>query len=115
MLYKNDFGLLDENCKAHLIKHAKRTILNDKRTRQEGWVINTFIRELCVARRISQEELASAVGTTRQTITSIETGKYTASLPLAYKIARYFDRSIEEVFDFSEWSCHGKDPKATRA
>ena len=114
MLSKNDFGLLDENCKAHLIKHAKRTILNDKRTRQEGWVINTFIRELCVARRISQEELASAVGTTRQTITSIETGKYTASLPLAYKIARYFDRSIEEVFDFSEWSCHGKDSKATR-
>ncbi|MCI5564240.1 MAG: helix-turn-helix transcriptional regulator [Clostridiales bacterium] len=76
--------------------------------------MNTFIRELRADRRISQEELASAIGTTRQTITSIETGKYTASLPLAYKIARYFDRSIEEVFDFSEWSCHGKDPKATR-
>ncbi len=43
-----------------------------------------------------------AVGVTRQTITSIECGRYTASLPLAYKIARYFDRTIEEVFDFSE-------------
>ncbi len=64
--------------------------------------MNTRIRELRSARRISQEELAAAVGTTRQTITSIETGKYTASLPLAYKIARYFGLSIEEVFDFEE-------------
>ena len=43
------------------------------------------------------------MGTTRQTITSIEVGRYTASLPLAYKIAHYFNLSIEEVFDFSEW------------
>jgi len=48
--------------------------------------------------------LALAVGTTRQTITSIEVGKYTASLVLAYKIARYFDLTIEEVFDFSEFN-----------
>ncbi len=60
------------------------------------------IRELRKAQKLSQEELADAVGTTRQTITSIETGKYVASLPLAYKIARYFGKSIEEVFDFSE-------------
>ena len=53
-------------------------------------------------RRISQEELSLAVGVTRQTITSIEVGKYTASLPLAYKIAWFFGRSIEEIFDFSE-------------
>ena len=50
----------------------------------------------------SREELAQAVGTTRQTITSIEVGRYTASLPLAYKIARYFGLTIEEVFDFSD-------------
>ena len=54
------------------------------------------------AKGLSQAELADAVGTTRQTITSIEVGKYTASLPLAYKIARYFGLTIEEVFDFSE-------------
>lgn len=42
------------------------------------------------------------MGTTRQTITSIEVGKYTASLPLAHKIAQYFGLTIEEVFDFSE-------------
>ena len=64
--------------------------------------MNTRIRELRRERRISQEELARAVGTTRQTITSIEVGKYVASLPLAYKIAQYFGLTIEEVFDFSE-------------
>ena len=60
------------------------------------------IRELRKLRKLSQEELADAVGTTRQTITSIEVGKYTASLPLAYKIAKFFGLTIEEVFDFSE-------------
>ena len=64
--------------------------------------MKTKIRELRKARKLSQEELAEAVGTTRQTITSIEVGKYTASLPLAYKIARFFGMAIEEVFDFSE-------------
>ena len=58
--------------------------------------------ELRRAAGLSQEELADAVGTTRQTITSIEVGKYTASLPLAYKIARFFGLTIEEVFDFSD-------------
>jgi putative transcriptional regulator len=64
--------------------------------------MKTKIRELRKARKLSQEELADAVGTTRQTITSIEVGKYTASLPLAYKIARFFDLTIEEIFDFSD-------------
>ena len=64
--------------------------------------MKTKIRELRKSRKLSQEELADAVGTTRQTITSIEVGKYTASLPLAYKIARFFELTIEEVFDFSE-------------
>lgn len=64
--------------------------------------MKTKIRELRKARKLSQEELALEVGTTRQTITSIEVGKYTASLVLAYKIARYFGLSIEEVFDFSD-------------
>lgn len=64
--------------------------------------MRSHIRELRRAQKLSQAELADAVGTTRQTITSIEVGKYTASLPLAYKIARYFELSIEEVFDFSE-------------
>ena len=64
--------------------------------------MRTRIKELRRERKMSQAELADAVGTTRQTITSIEVGKYTASLPLAYKIARYFGLTIEDVFDFSD-------------
>ena len=67
-----------------------------------GWILKTKIRELRQKNKITQEELALAVGVTRQTITSIEGEKYTASLVLAYKIARYFNMTIEEVFDFSE-------------
>lgn len=64
--------------------------------------MRTRIKELRRIHKLSQEELALAVGTTRQTITSIETGKYTASLILAYKIAHYFELGIEDVFDFSD-------------
>ena len=60
------------------------------------------IKELRKANKLSQGELADIVGTTRQTITSIEVGKYTASLGLAYKIAHYVNLPIEEVFDFSD-------------
>ena len=64
--------------------------------------MKTKIAQLRKERKLSQEELAQAVGVTRQTITSIEVEKYTASLALAYKIAKFFEKSIEEVFDFSE-------------
>ena len=64
--------------------------------------MKTRIPELRKQRKLSQEELARAVGVTRQTITSLEVGKYTASLVLAYRIARYFNLSIEEVFDFTD-------------
>jgi len=64
--------------------------------------LKTRIQELRKERRISQEELALAVGVTRQTITSLECEKYTASLALAYKIAKYFGMTIEEVFLFDD-------------
>jgi putative transcriptional regulator len=64
--------------------------------------LKTRIQELRKLHKLSQEELALGVGVTRQTITSLENGKYIASLVLAYKIAKYFGLSIEEVFDFSE-------------
>jgi putative transcriptional regulator len=64
--------------------------------------VKTRISELRKQNKLSQEELALAVGVTRQTITSIECGKYTASLVLAYRIAKYFELSIEDVFDFSD-------------
>lgn len=60
------------------------------------------IQELRKEKRIRQEDLADAVGVTRQTIISLENGKYNASLQLAYKIAQYFGKQIEEVFLFEE-------------
>ena len=60
------------------------------------------IQELRKERRIRQEDLADAVGVTRQTIISLENGKYKASLQLAYRIAKFFDRQIEQVFIFEE-------------
>lgn len=60
------------------------------------------IKELRKEKKLSQSELADIVGTTRQTITSIEVEKYTASLVLAYKLAHNFGLTIEEVFDFSD-------------
>ena len=62
---------------------------------------NTIFR-LRKQHKITQEELANKVGVTRQTITSIETGKYIASLPLAFKIAKFFDMSIEDIFSIEE-------------
>ena len=64
--------------------------------------MKTRIQELRRKHKLSQEELALAVGVTRQTIISLEKEKYTASLVLAYRIARYFGLAIEDVFDFSE-------------
>ena len=54
------------------------------------------------ARGIKQEELAAALEVSRQTIGSLENGRYNPSILLAFKIARYFDVSIEEVFIYEE-------------
>ena len=64
--------------------------------------MKNIISQLRRQHKITQEELANEVGVTRQTITSIETGKYIASLPLAFKIAKFFDMSIEDIFSIEE-------------
>ena len=51
---------------------------------------------------ILQDEMAKALGVSRQTISSLENGRYNPSIMLAYKIARFFDMTIEEVFIFDE-------------
>ena len=56
------------------------------------------IRILRAGKNLTQEELASKVGVTRQTIIAIEKGNYIPSLELAYKIALFFNKKIEEVF-----------------
>ena len=60
------------------------------------------IEEIRKDRGIRQEEFAKALGVSRQTISSLETGRYNPSIFLAWKIARYFGMSIEEVFIFEE-------------
>ena len=60
------------------------------------------IEEIRKARGIRQEEFAKQMGVSRQTISSLETGRYNPSIQLAYKIARYFDLTIEEVFLFED-------------
>lgn len=62
----------------------------------------TKIAEYRKERKITQEELADAVNVTRQTIISLENGKYKASLVLAHKIAQYFGVAIEEMFLFDK-------------
>jgi putative transcriptional regulator len=61
-----------------------------------------MIQELRKARKITQNELADALNVTRQTIISLENGKYNASLILAHKIAQYFEVTIEEIFRFDK-------------
>jgi putative transcriptional regulator len=57
------------------------------------------VRELRTLRGLAQGQLAEAMGVSRQTINSIETGRYTPSLPLAIALARYFGVTVEEMFD----------------
>ena len=53
-------------------------------------------------RGIRQEDLAQALGVSRQTVISLEKGKYNPSLSLAFRLARYFEIPIEEIFDDSD-------------
>lgn len=64
--------------------------------------MNNRIEEIRKAQGIRQEDFAKALGVSRQTISSLETGRYNPSIQLAYKIAKYFNRSIEDVFLFDE-------------
>lgn len=60
------------------------------------------IEEIRNERGIRQEELAGLMGVSRQTISSLENGRYNPSIMLAYKIAKYFEMAIEDVFIFEE-------------
>jgi putative transcriptional regulator len=76
--------------------NVKQTLLKG------GGFLNNKIKELRKKDSVTQEDLARAVGVTRQTIISLENGKYNASLQLAYNIAKFFNTSIESVFIFEE-------------
>lgn len=63
--------------------------------------INNRIKVYRAERDMTQEDLAEKIGVTRQTIIAIEKNKYVPSLELAYKIAKYFGKTIEEVFTYN--------------
>ncbi len=64
--------------------------------------MRNYLREFREERGLTQEEIARALGVTRQTIIAIEKGKYDPSLKLAFKIARFFGVKIEDIFVYEE-------------
>lgn len=67
------------------------------------------LEELRKARGIKQEDLAAALEVSRQTIGSLENGRYNPSITLAFKIARYFEMTIEDIFIYEENENEEKD------
>jgi putative transcriptional regulator len=64
--------------------------------------VKTKLKVFRAMRDLTQEALAKELGVTRQTVIAIEKGKYNPSLELAFKMARFFDTTIEEIFVFEE-------------
>ena len=76
---------------------------NVKQTFHKGCdVLRNRLEEIRKQKGIKQEELAAALEVSRQTIGSLENGRYNPSIILAFKIARHFDMSIEEIFIYEE-------------
>jgi len=67
-----------------------------------GFDMKNRLEELRKASGLQQEQLAEALRVSRQTISSIENGRYNPSIILAFKIARFFGKTIEEIFIYSE-------------
>ena len=65
-------------------------------------VTGNAVRGLRAGRGLSQADLAGALGVSRQTVNSIETGRYTPSRALAMALARFFATTVEEIFDVAE-------------
>lgn len=65
-------------------------------------MIANRVMELRLGRGLTQENLAAALGVTRQTVISLEKGRYVPSLEMAFKVARFFGRGVEDVFSYNE-------------
>ena len=65
-------------------------------------IMRNRVREQRAQRQMSQADLAAALGVSRQTVISIESGRYLPSLPLAFAIARFFDLTVDKMFDPDE-------------
>ena len=76
--------------------------MESKLSIRKGSDMKNRLEELRKQRGIKQEDLAKALEVSRQTIGSLENGRYNPSIQLAFKIARYFNKSIEEIFIYEE-------------
>lgn len=65
-------------------------------------LLKNNLEQLRAEKSISQVELADAMEVSRQTISSLENGRYNPSIVLAFKLAKYFDKTIEEIFIYEE-------------
>lgn len=82
-----------------LFKYGKLTLHEFE---EEYLCMNNRLEEIRKGQQITQEELASILEVSRQTISSLEKGRYNPSILLAFKIARYFNMSIEDIFIYEE-------------
>ncbi|MBO0869948.1 MAG: helix-turn-helix transcriptional regulator [Micromonosporaceae bacterium] len=89
-------------CQACLSFDIGRSLRRSGRGRVQLVVTGNKVRELRLVHELSQAQLADAMGVSRQTINSIEVGRYTPSLPLAVGLARFFRSTVEHVFQVDE-------------
>lgn len=90
-----------QKCKIHFTFEIECATINVKSTLQNllvGDTLKNNIEALRKLKEISQQELAEKLEVTRQTISSLENGRYNPSIILAFKIAKFFDKTIEEIF-----------------
>lgn len=95
---ESQLDIFEETCYVQIVER-KLSILKPA---NGGDGLKNRLEELRKARGIRQEELAEALEVSRQTIGSLENGRYNPSILLAFKIARYFGMTIEEIFLYEE-------------
>jgi putative transcriptional regulator len=66
------------------------------------YIMKNLVRDQRTQRGLSQADLAEGLGVSRQTVIAIESGRYSPSLPLAFRIAKFFDTTVDEMFDPEE-------------
>ncbi|MGW2471578.1 helix-turn-helix transcriptional regulator [Streptomyces sp. NPDC001665] len=81
--------------------------LDTERSGKHAFHVRNEVRELRLARGLSQAQLGAVVGVSRQTINSIEAERYTPSLPLALSLSRFFQCAVEEMFHVDGDTTHG--------
>ncbi len=97
-----NFSLYERKVSLTFHKSCDIILMESKLSIREEDIVKNRLEELRKERGIKQEDLASALEVSRQTIGSLENGRYNPSILLAFKIARYFGMTIEEIFFYEE-------------